>query len=191
MKGQYHLAQLRSEKAYIPKAIWFTGLSGSGKTTLSGRIAQALLQKDIPAQVLDGDVLRKGLNRDLGFDMPGREENIRRAAEVARILVNSGMVCLCSFITPTARIRQKVRQIIGSENLIEIYVSVPLQVCEKRDVKGLYRKAREGIVSDFTGISSPFEPPENPDIEVRTNVLTIEEAVSKCLQVILPEVAPE
>lgn len=190
MKGQHHSAQLRSQINFIPKAIWFTGLSSSGKTTLSFRIAAALLQKSIPAQVLDGDVLRKGLNRDLGFDLAAREENIRRAAEVANILIQSGMVCLCSFITPTVRMRQKVQQIIGPENLIEIYVNAPLHICEKRDVKGLYQKAREGIVTNFTGISSPFEPPESPDIEVLTDELSIDEAVAKCLTGILPKVLP-
>lgn len=170
------------------KVIWLTGLSGSGKTTLSDALILMLRKEGFLVQNLDGDVLRKGLNSDLGFDMASRAENIRRAAEVAKILMNSGVICICSFITPTISIRQKVRDIIGPENLVEIFVNAPLEVCEKRDVKGMYKKARLGIIEDFTGISSPFEHPENPTVEIRTDLLTIEESVNKCLEVILPAV---
>jgi adenylylsulfate kinase len=121
--------------------------------------------------------------------MVSRIENIRRAAEVSKILMDSGVICICSFITPTLSLRQKVRDIIGSENLVEIFVNAPLEVCEKRDVKGMYKKARAGIIEDFTGISSPFEHPANPNIEIRTDLLTIEESVNKCLEVILPLIA--
>jgi adenylylsulfate kinase len=175
-------------KNQISKVIWFTGLSGSGKTTISDALLLRLQEKGCLVRSLDGDVLRKGLNSDLGFDMASRIENIRRAAEVSKILLNSGVICLCSFITPISSIRQKIRDIIGCENLIEIYVNAPLEVCEKRDVKGLYLKARQGLLIEFTGISSPFEPPDNPDIEIRTDQLTIEESVNKCLDLILPQI---
>lgn len=175
-------------KKQISKVIWFTGLSGSGKTTISNALLQVLQKKGCHVQNLDGDVLRKGLNSDLGFDMVSRIENIRRAAEVSKILLDSGVICLCSFITPTSSIRQKVREIIGDENLVEIFVNAPLEVCEQRDVKGMYKKARLGIIQEFTGISSPFEPPDNPDIEIRTDLLTVEESVKKCLEVILPAI---
>jgi adenylylsulfate kinase len=167
------------------KVIWFTGLSGSGKTTLSNALLPVLRSKGLLAQELDGDVLRRGLNSDLGFDMVSRDENIRRAAEVSKILMNSGVLCLSSFITPTLALRQKVRDIIGRDNLIEIFVNAPLEVCEERDVKGLYQRARQGLIPDFTGISSPFEHPEDADIEIRTDLMSIEESVEKCLALIL------
>jgi len=173
-------------KKQISKVIWLTGLSGSGKTTISDALQLVLREKGYLVQALDGDVLRKGLNSDLGFDMVSRIENIRRAAEVSKILMDSGVICICSFITPTISIRQKVRQIIGPENLIEVFVNAPLEVCEKRDVKGMYLKARQGVIPEFTGISSPFENPENPDIEICTDLLSIEESVNKCLDIILP-----
>lgn len=169
----------------ISKVVWFTGLSGSGKTTISNLLRNELVKKGFLVQELDGDVLRKGLNCDLGFNMNSRVENIRRAAEVAEILKNSGLICLCSFITPTREIRQKVRKIIGENDLIEVYVNAPIEVCELRDVKGLYKKARAGIIPDFTGISSSFEPPENPDLEIRTDLLTIEDSVERCLTFVI------
>jgi len=163
------------------KVIWFTGLSGSGKTTLSEQLEKRMISQGLLVKSLDGDVLRKGLNSDLGFDMFSRIENIRRAAEVSKILIDSGLICLSSFITPTREIRQMVRNIIGSENLIEIFVNAPLEVCEARDVKGLYKKARLGLIPEFTGISSPFEPPEHADLEVRTDLMSVEESVEVCM----------
>jgi len=180
--------ELQRPQKQISKVIWLTGLSGSGKTTISDAIVSVLRRKGYLVQILDGDVLRKGLNRDLGFDMASRQENIRRAAEVSKILIDSGVICLCSFITPTHIIRQRVRDIIGSENLIEVFVNAPLDVCEQRDVKGLYQKARQGIIKEFTGISSLFEPPVNADIEIRTDLLTIDETVKRCLEIILPAI---
>lgn len=170
----------------LPKVVWFTGLSGSGKTTLSDIIENELRKQGFLVQSLDGDILRKGLNSDLGFDMKAREENIRRAAEVAKIIIRPGVLCLCSFITPTVEIRRMVHHIIGNGNLIEIFVNAPIEVCEQRDVKGLYKKARMGLIPEFTGISSPFEPPEKPDLEIRTDLLSIEESVEKCLKKIIP-----
>jgi adenylyl-sulfate kinase len=185
-RNSIHHVQRRQQ---ISKVIWLTGLPGSGKTTISDALMVILQKEGFWVQNLDGDVLRKGLNSDLGYDMVSRIENIRRAAEVSKILMDSGVICICSFITPTLSLRQKVRDIIGSENLVEIFVNAPLEVCEKRDVKGMYKKARAGIIEDFTGISSPFEHPANPNIEIRTDLLTIEESVNKCLEVILPLIA--
>lgn len=172
----------------VSKVIWLTGLSGAGKTTISDSLLLELRGRGFLVQALDGDVLRKGLNSDLGFDMISRIENIRRAAEVSKILMDSGVICICSFITPTSLIRQKVREIIGSENLIEIFVNAPIEVCEERDVKGLYQKARLGIIKEFTGISSLFEPADDADIEIRTDKLTIAASVQKCLEVIIPKI---
>ncbi len=136
----------------------------------------------------DGDDLRRGLNSDLGFDLAAREENLRRAAEVAKILRESGLMCLSCFITPTENLRERVRSIIGRENIVEVFVNAPLRVCEDRDVKGLYRKARSGAIQEFTGISSPFEIPACPDIEVRTDLYPVEDCVEQCLALILPRI---
>lgn len=167
-----------------PKVIWFTGLSGSGKTTISEQLEILMISQGLLVKSLDGDVLRKGLNSDLGYNMSSRIENIRRAAEVAKILIDSGLICLSSFITPTREIRQMVRNIIGSDHLIEIFVNAPLEICEARDVKGLYKKARLGLIPEFTGISSPFEPPEHADLEVRTDLMSVEESVELCMKFI-------
>lgn len=167
-----------------PKVIWFTGLSGSGKTTISEQLEILMISQGLLVKSLDGDVLRKGLNSDLGYNMSSRIENIRRAAEVAKILIDSGLICLSSFITPTREIRQMVRNIIGSDHLIEIFVNAPLEICEARDVKGLYKKARLGLIPEFTGISSPFEPPEHADLEVRTDLMSVEESVEMCMKFI-------
>jgi adenylylsulfate kinase len=174
-----------SQNEKTVKVIWFTGLSGAGKTTISNALVPKLRALGFHVQELDGDVLRKGLNSDLGFDMSSRDENIRRAAEVSRILMNSGGICLSSFITPTHSLRQKVRDVMGRDNLIEIFINAPLDVCEQRDVKGLYGKARMGLIPEFTGISSPFEAPDDPDLEIRTDLMSIEESVEKCLELIL------
>jgi len=167
------------------KVIWFTGLSGSGKTTITDALLPKLEALGFLVQSLDGDVLRKGLNSDLGYDLKSREENIRRAAEVSKIIRASGVTCLCSFITPTTEIREMVRRIVGREHLIEIFVNAPLEVCEKRDVKGLYQKARLGLIPEFTGISSPFEKPTDADLEIRTDLLTESEAVNRCMEMIV------
>ncbi|MFZ4462645.1 MAG: adenylyl-sulfate kinase [Bacteroidales bacterium] len=164
------------------KVVWFTGLSGAGKTTICKALALKMKSMGYLVEELDGDVLRKGLNSDLGFDMASRNENIRRAAEVSKILKDSGLICLSSFITPTRETREMVRNIIGKEDLIEIFVNAPLEVCEKRDVKGLYQKARLGLIPEFTGISSPFEEPADADLEIRTDFMTVEESVEKCME---------
>jgi adenylylsulfate kinase len=166
------------------KVIWFTGLSGAGKTTLAKELEKRLHQNGYLVQVLDGDNIRSGINNNLGFSEEDRKENIRRIAEVSKLLIHSGVITINSFISPTADIRFLAMDIIGRENFIEIYVSTPMEVCEKRDVKGLYKKAREGKIKNFTGIDSPFEPPKTPDILLDTTDLSVEE----CIEIILNKV---
>lgn len=171
------------------KVIWCTGLSGAGKTTLAKNIEKALHARGQLAQVLDGDNIRTGINNNLGFTETDRIENIRRIAEVSKLLIQSGVITINSFISPTTEIRHMAMDIIGKENFIEIYVNAPLSVCESRDTKGLYKKARDGKIKNFTGIDSPFEPPENPDVEINTDQLSIEESVNKAMEYIIPKVS--
>ena len=159
------------------KVIWFTGLSGSGKTTLASNLEKELFFHRYFCQVLDGDNIRMGINNNLGFSGDDRLENIRRIAEVSKLLINTGMITICSFISPTNEIRALARKIIGEEDFIEVFLNAPLAVCEDRDVKGLYKKARAGEIKDFTGISSPFEAPKHPDVEIDTSVMGIKESV--------------
>ncbi len=168
------------------RVIWLTGLSGSGKTTIAMNIEMELNKKGFLTQILDGDNVRTGINNNLGFSGDDRFENIRRIAEVSKLFMNCGIICINSFISPTHKIRHMAMEIIGKENFIEIYINAPIEVCEKRDIKGLYKKAREGKIKNFTGIDAPFEAPEHPDIELKTNKLSIEESVAKSLEVILP-----
>ncbi len=159
------------------KVIWFTGLSGSGKTTLASNLEKELFFHRYFCQVLDGDNIRMGINNNLGFSEDDRLENIRRIAEVSKLLINTGMITICSFISPTDEIRALARSIIGEDDFIEVFLNPPLAVCEERDVKGLYKKARSGEIKDFTGISSPFEAPKHPDVEIDTSVTGIKESV--------------
>lgn len=159
------------------KVFWFTGLSGSGKSTIAEHFEKKLFAEGFFTQVLDGDNIRSGINGDLGFGMEDRKENIRRISEIAKLYTNSGVISLVSFISPTIEARQKAKEIIGAENFIEVFINTPLEVCEARDVKGLYKKARAGEIPDFSGISSPYEAPENPDVEITTNSLSIDECV--------------
>ncbi|UBM62530.1 adenylyl-sulfate kinase [Candidatus Sulfidibacterium hydrothermale] len=168
--------------------IWMTGLSGAGKTTLARHIELELSKKGFLTQVLDGDNIRTGINNNLGFTEADRYENIRRIAEVSKLFLNCGIICINSFISPTIAIRQMAKEIIGKENFIEIYVNAPVEICEQRDVKGLYKKARAGLIKNFTGIDAPFEAPQHPDIEIRTDQLNIDESVQKILEYILPKI---
>ena len=160
-----------------PKLIWFTGLSGSGKTTLSIHLEKLLFEKGFSTYVLDGDNVRLGLCNDLGFSAEDRYENIRRISEVSKLLLDAGIIVLSSFISPLKSHREHVRKTVGAENYIEIFVSTPLDVCEERDTKGLYKKARKGYIKNFTGISSDFEYPKNPKIKIDTTDLTIKKSV--------------
>lgn len=170
------------------KVIWLTGLSGAGKTTLAKHLEEALFDQGYLTQVLDGDNIRTGINSNLGFSDADRFENIRRIAEVSKLMVNCGVITINCFISPTEDIREMARKIIGADDFIEVYVNAPLKVCEERDVKGLYSRARRGEIKEFTGISSPFETPENIDIEIRTDLLTIDESVKQMLEVIIPRI---
>ena len=160
-----------------PKLIWFTGLSGSGKSTISDALEIMLFEKGFSTYSLDGDNIRFGLCKGLGFSIEDRTENIRRIAEVANLMLDAGLIVLASFISPLKSQRDLVREIVGKENFIEIYVSTPIEQCEKRDVKGLYKKARDGEIESFTGISSVYEPPEKPDIKIDTTEISINHSV--------------
>jgi len=170
------------------KVIWFSGFSGAGKTTLAKELEVILHNKGFLTQILDGDNIRTGINNNLGFSDEDRTENIRRIAEVSKLLVNSGVIALNSFISPTHDIRQLAMDIIGRENFIEVFVDASLAVCEQRDVKGLYKKARAGKIKNFTGIDAPFEPPQHPDIIINTDELSIAESLEKLLALVLPKI---
>jgi adenylylsulfate kinase len=170
------------------RVIWFTGLSGSGKTTLAASLEKELFFRRFFCQVLDGDNIRAGINNNLGFNDEDRMENIRRIAEVSKLLVNAGLITICSFISPTNEIRDLARNIIGPNDFIEVYLSTPLDVCEKRDTKGLYKRARAGEISDFTGISSPFDVPACPDIELDTSKYTVRECVDLIFKTIIDRI---
>lgn len=159
--------------------IWFTGLSGAGKTTLNQAVEQILRSQGYRVEVLDGDIVRQNLTKGLGYSKEDRDENIRRIGFVAHLLTRNGVIVLVSAISPYAEIRQEIRQRIG--DFVEVYVNAPLEVCEQRDVKGLYKKARAGLIKQFTGIDDPYEAPPNPDIECHTDKETIEDSVSKIL----------
>ncbi|MFW6371195.1 MAG: adenylyl-sulfate kinase [Bacteroidota bacterium] len=170
------------------RVLWLTGLSGSGKTTIARTIELALNRHGFLTQVLDGDNIRSGINNNLGFTEEDRLENIRRIAEVSKLFVNCGIITINSFISPTREIRSMAKDIIGREDFIEIYINAPLSVCEKRDTKGLYKKARAGKIRNFTGIDAPFEVPQNPDVELKTDRFSIEDCAKTALDVILPRI---
>lgn len=161
--------------------LWFTGLSGSGKSTLAIALERALQERGKLCRILDGDNIRTGINNNLGFSDEDRTENIRRIAEVAKLFVDTGIITLAAFISPTERMRQMARTIIGADDFKEIYVSTPVEECERRDVKGLYAKARAGLVKNFTGISAPFEAPAAPALTLDTSRLSVAESVSRLL----------
>lgn len=160
--------------------IWFTGLSGSGKSTVATMLEKKLHDLGKLTYLLDGDNVRHGLNSDLGFSKEDRVENIRRIAEISKLFVDSGVITIATFISPFIKDREAVRQLLKTD-FIEVYVDCPLDVCEKRDPKGIYKKARKGEIKDFTGIDSPYEPPINPEITVQTNINSLEECVSKII----------
>lgn len=161
--------------------IWFTGLSGSGKSTLAHALEERLFQSGCNTFVLDGDNVRHGLCADLGFSEQDRVENIRRVAEVSKLMLEAGLITLTAFISPYAKDRAKVKALVGAEQLIEIYCDCPIEVCESRDVKGLYKKAREGLVKNFTGVSAPYEAPIQPDLTIKTAETPIEDCIKQIL----------
>lgn len=170
------------------KLIWFTGLSGSGKSTLAVQLEAVLHQQGFKTYLLDGDNVRAGLNKDLTFGAEAREENIRRIGEVAKLMVDAGLVVIASFISPFHRDRQKVKDLVGESSYVEIFVDCPVEVCEARDVKGLYKKARAGEIKEFTGISSPYEAPQNPDLIIKSAEQPIQDSINLLLEKVLPRI---
>lgn len=165
--------------------VWFTGLSGSGKSTVALGVERELHKRGILCRILDGDNIRAGINSNLGFSAEDRMENIRRIAEIGKLFVHTGVVTLACFVSPTNDVRQLAREIIGEDDFQEVFVSTPIEECERRDVKGLYARARRGEVKNFTGISAPFEAPENPSLSIDTSRLTLEQSVHAVVELIL------
>ena len=178
------LEKMRGHKGIV---IWFTGLSGSGKSTLANALNEVLHLEGLSTFILDGDNIRHGLCKDLGFSDKDREENIRRIGEVANLFMNAGIITITAFVSPFISDRSKVRKIIGSKDFIEVYCAADIKVCEERDTKGLYKKARLGEIKDFTGISSPYEAPENPEIVIDTGSLDLKESVEKVINFLKKE----
>ena len=171
--------QLHGHKAYL---IWFTGLSGSGKSTLANLVEIALHKKGFSTYILDGDNIRQGINKDLTFSPEDRTENIRRIAEISNLMLDAGVITLAAFVSPYIKDREEVKKIVGAHNFIEIYINTSIEECERRDVKGLYKKARKGEIKDMTGISAPYEAPVNPDLEIVTDGQSIGESVDQLLE---------
>lgn len=169
-----------------PRLIWLTGLSGSGKTTLALRLEHYFFGKGFKVFVLDGDNVRIGLCNDLGFSESDRKENLRRVGEVARLMLDAGLIVICAFISPCGEDRMAIKKMVGVHRFTEVYVNCTVEVCEGRDVKGLYAKARKGIIPNFTGVSAPYDPPDLPDVEVLTANETVEESVDKIIKVVGP-----
>lgn len=180
------------DKAHLmgqrPLVVWFTGLSGSGKTTLASGLEKILFERGIKTFLLDGDRLRSGLNRDLGFSQQDREENIRRAAEIASMMCDAGLVVLASFISPYQKDRDHARHIIGSDRFVEVYLECSIDVCRHRDVKGLYKKADSGEIEQFTGLTAPYEKPTNPDLKLSTGSHSIENCLAALMNTVLPRI---
>jgi len=182
-------AEKETQLGQRAKVLWFTGLSGSGKSTLANAVERELFALGRTTKLLDGDNIRSGINANLGFSAADRQENIRRIAEVSKLFVQGGIITLCSFVSPTNDIRAMAKEIIGENDFMEIYVNAPLEVCEARDVKGLYQKARAGIIKNFTGIDAPFDAPEAPFIEVRTDLEELGTCKNKIIKAVLPELS--
>lgn len=180
-----HKEQLLRQHGVV---IWMVGLSGSGKSTIAKEAEKQLHQQGFLTQLLDGDNLRTGINNNLGFSEEDRTENIRRAAETAKLFLNCGIVTFGSFISPTKAIRELARQLIGADDFLEVYVNAPFAVCEQRDVKGLYAKARRGEIKQFTGLDAPFEEPDNPFLELRTDEKDLTSCTEQLLKAILPRI---
>lgn len=182
----------RADKEFLLKQrgcmVWFTGLSGSGKSTVAIALERELQKRGILCRILDGDNIRFGINSNLGFSEEDRIENIRRIAEIGKLFVDTGIVTIAAFISPNNMLREMASKIIGHDDFIEVFVSTPLEECERRDVKGLYAKARRGEIKNFTGISAPFEAPENPAISLDTSKLSVEQSVNRLLDLILPRI---
>lgn len=175
---------LKGHKAFL---LWFTGLSGSGKSTIANAVEMQLHAMGVHTYTLDGDNVRKGINNDLTFSPEDRTENIRRIAEIAGLFVDSGTVVLAAFVSPYKKDREKIKNVVKDVNFVEIFVDTPVEECERRDVKGLYAKARAGMIKDFTGVNAPYEAPDNPDVRIDTMSETIEESALKVIAAIKPK----
>jgi adenylylsulfate kinase len=175
--------QILNQRAVV---IWFTGLSGSGKTSIAIGLEKALRDNNILTEILDGDNVRTGINNNLGFSEEDRTENIRRISEASKLFLNCGIVTINCFVSPTREMRQNARNIIGNSDFVEVYVDTPLEVCESRDVKGLYEKARKGEIKNFTGIHDAYEAPEKAELEIKTENRSLEESVQEVLDYVLP-----
>lgn len=175
---QIEAAHRQKLKGHRPLTLWFTGLSGSGKSTIANALEQKLYDEGIHTYTLDGDNIRLGINANLTFSPEDRAENLRRVAEVAKLMNDAGLVVLAAFVSPYRKDREKVKNIVGNDNFVEIYVNTPLETCEARDVKGLYAKARKGEIQNFTGVNAPYEPPLNSDISIDTSKESIETSVA-------------
>lgn len=191
VKQHYKISQL-NRLALLkqkPVIVWLTGLSGSGKSTIADGLEQLLFEKGFKTYLLDGDNIRHGLNKNIDFSEEGRKENIRRIGEVAKLFLDAGIIVITAFISPFKEDRNTVRGLVSDGEFVEVFVDCPLEVCEQRDVKGLYAKARRGEIPNFTGISSPFEAPEKPEVRVHSNQLTIDECIDKIYSVIKDKIA--
>ncbi len=173
----------------LPFVVWMTGLSGSGKSTLASALEKSLIEKGFKVYLLDGDTIRTGLNKDLGFSEGDRRENIRRIGEVCKLMNNAGLIVITSFISPYRSERDFVRSLFPPSDFAEVFINASIENCEVRDVKGLYNKARQGIISEFTGIDSPYEIPLNPEIELHTDKETVNESLSRLMNFLLPKIS--
>lgn len=187
LRQDYKINRTDREKLHGHKSmlLWFTGLSGSGKSTLANLVEVELNQQGISTFTLDGDNVRQGINKDLGFAPEDRTENIRRIAEIAHLMIDAGVVTLAAFVSPYIDDRENIKTIVGKDNVIEIYVNTSLEECERRDVKGLYKKARAGEIKNMTGIAAPYEAPVNPDLELITDNQSVEKSVQTILDFII------
>jgi len=176
---QEHRSKIKAHGAFL---LWFTGLSGSGKSTIANAVESALHVKGIHTYTLDGDNVRGGLNNNLSFSPEDRTENIRRIAEVANLMIDAGLVVLAAFVSPYKKDREMIKRTVKDVNFVEIFVDTSVEECERRDVKGLYKKARKGLIKDFTGINAPYEAPENPEVQIDTTKVTISEDVELILK---------
>lgn len=175
-------------KGHLPAVLWFTGLSGSGKTTIANMVERNLVESyHVHTYLLDGDNLRSGLNTDLGFSLADRAENIRRVGEVVKLMADAGLIVLTAFISPLRADRGRNRQLLANHNFMEIYVDCPLQECEARDPRGLYKKARSGEITDFTGVNSPYEAPTHPDLTLKTDQQSVEECTAKVIELLVEQ----
>lgn len=185
---QLNREERKKMKGHNSFLVFFTGLSGSGKSTLCNALEQRLYNMGIHTYVLDGDNIRKGINKNLTFSPEDREENIRRIGEIAKLFVDAGIVTLAAFVAPYEKDRAQIRSLVGKENYIEVFVNTPLEICEQRDVKGLYAKARKGEISNMTGISAPYEVPVNPELELNTE-LSVEDSVEHIIPLIIDKLS--